>query len=203
MDSAPHSLLPSHPSNIHKMPLLFLSSHSVPSIFSVSEPPCTPKEIQLRENDIHESTSQISVDDNIKSSLTIQGSEKDVRMSLHARSLIMGSNCDESIPKLKDRSPGSPYRAIEKNRKTGSYRRPNSSANFREYRPFQRCIEVPVDGDEESSKFIIRKKAFILSLMETCSTSGCLTCRLCRVTIWGPNGMVLQLPASRASKLQY
>lgn len=177
------------------MPPMLLPIHSVPNLFSVVQPSWTPKGLQLKIEDMPETASQSSVDD-IKSNATSHCSEQDPRMSLSSRSIIMGSNCDERFPQLKG-GIKSRNRVIEKCRKADSNHSSNSSGSFCHSNALQKYVDAAIEGEEESSDFVIRKKAFILSLMETCSRRGCLTCRLCHVTIWGPNGMVLQLPDYR------
>lgn len=113
----------------------------------------------------------------------------DQRMSLSSDSVILGRGVAATERKGKAK-----LRLSKSIVKRGKAKIPDASysAGEEEDTEFKRALIFDSDkedfGADETTEFAIRKKSFILSLMDSCSTRGYITCKLCRKEVWGPNG---------------
>lgn len=110
----------------------------------------------------------------------------DHRMSLSSDSVILGTGTDSGHRKGKAKRLS---QGIVKRGKVKIHAPWSSEEEDTESKKALIFDDDEEDfGDEETTDFANRKKAFILSLMDSCKTRGYLTCKLCRREVWGPNG---------------
>lgn len=116
------------------------------------------------------------------------GWDADHRMSLSSGSVLLAKG-NRSKPR-KGKGDLRFKRTIVKRAKSKSCS--SSSSSEHEISESKRAVlfggYFGDSADDESTEFAIRKKSFVLSLMDSCSVRGYLTCKLCESNVWGPNG---------------